>query len=212
MSIKIIEDLKWRYATKEFDTTKKVSDENMDILLDSLRLTPSSFGLQPWKFVVVRNEELRGKLVEASWGQKQVAEASHLIILCSPLDISEKDVDAYVDSVANERSVDRETLVGFRDMMVGFISRKDEKQRKEWMKNQLYIALGNLMTTCASLRIDACPMEGFLPSKYNEILGLKEKGLRPVLVCPVGYRSADDKYADIAKVRYTQEEVVEYID
>jgi nitroreductase len=212
MNTNLIEDMKWRYATKEFDKSKTISDEDLEVVLESLRLTPSSFGLQPWKFVLVKNEAKREELVEASWGQKQVAESSHLIVLCSPLDITEADVDTFVDSVASERSVDRETLKGYRDMMVGFLSRKDEKQRKEWMKNQSYIALGNLMTTCATLRIDACPMEGFLPSKYTEILGLKEKGLRPILVCPIGYRSNDDKYAEIAKVRFSKKDVVEYID
>ena len=180
--------------------------------MESLRLSPSSFGLQPWKFVVVKNEEKRKLLTEASWGQKQVEEASHLIVLCSHLEFGKEQVENYVNHMAEVRGVEASTLEGFRDMMVGFLDRKDDKQRNSWMKDQVYIALGNLLTTCAVMRIDSCPMEGFLPSKYTEILGLKEKGLRPVLVCPVGYRSTDDKYAVSAKVRYDRNELMEVID
>lgn len=212
MSHNIIEDLNWRYAAKEFDTTKKISDEDFDTIMESLRLSPSSFGLQPWKFVVVKNEEKRKLLTGASWGQKQVEEASHLIVLCSPLEFGKDEVVSYVNHMAEVRGVEASTLDGFRDMMVGFLEKKDDKQRRSWMRDQVYIALGNLLTTCAVMRVDSCPMEGFLPSKYTEILGLKERGLRPVLVCPVGYRSSDDKYSDAAKVRYGRDELVEVID
>lgn len=212
MSHKILEDLNWRYATKEFDATKKVSEEDFNAIMESLRLSPSSFGLQPWKFVVVKNDEKRKELVAHSWGQKQVSEASHLIVLCSHKEFGKEQVQDYINHMAEVRSIDASTLDGFRDMMVGFLEGKTPEQRDIWMRNQIYIALGNLMTACAVMRIDACPMEGFLPQKYSEVLGLEEMGLNPVLVCPIGYRSEDDKYAVAAKVRYSTEELMEVID
>jgi nitroreductase len=203
---KIIEDLNWRYACKEFDSTKKISDGDLDVLLESLRLTPSSYGLQPWKFVVVENPKLREELVGASWGQKQVQDASHLIVLCAPTVLDEKFVTDYVVDTAKTRGQEVSELDGFKKMMM-MIPNKSPEAQSIWSKNQSYIALGNLMTVCANMRIDSCPMEGFKPSEYDRILGLTEMGLTSVLVCPVGYRSEADKYSGLAKVRYTREEL-----
>lgn len=208
---KIIEDLNWRYATKDFDSTKKISDEDMNTLLESLRLTPSSFGMQPWHFVVVQNTEKREQLVEKSWGQKQISEASHLIILCRLKEVNDSNVDQYVNDMAKTRGDSLESLEGFSNMIKGFISRKDENGQEQWMKDQAYIALGNLMTVCAQMRIDSCPMEGFSPKGYDEVLRLGDKGLWPVLVCPVGYRKDSDKYATLEKVRFPLKDLVTYI-
>lgn len=205
---KLIEDLSWRYATKEFDSSKKISDEDFQVLLDSLILTPSSFGLQPWKFVVVENTEIRKELVSHSWNQAQVADASHLIVLCRPNTFGDQEVDAYVADTAKKRGQSVEELKGFGDMMKGFLSRMDDEGKTQWMEKQIYIALGQLMTTAAHMRIDACPMEGFINAKYNEALGLSEKGLSSVLVCPVGYRKDSDKYASLAKIRFEKEDLV----
>ncbi len=204
----IIDDLNWRYAVKEFDPNKKVSKEDLETILESLRLSASSFGLQTWKFVVVETQELKDKLVEHSWNQRQVADATYTIVLCRPTSFGNDDVDRYVKSVAETRGQGVEELKGFRNMMVGFVAGMDEEKMFTWMKNQIYIALGNMLTTCAHLRIDSCPMEGFIPNKYDEVLGLTEKGLASVVVCPIGYRSTNDKYAEAKKVRFPLDEVV----
>lgn len=205
---KIIEDLNWRYACKKFDTEKKISDEDMNSLLEGLRLTASSFGLQPWKFLVVKTPELREKLMEASYHQRQVSEASHLIVLATQTSFDESFVDDFVADTAKTQGKELDEMQAFKKMLM-MIPNMDETTQAQWGKNQIYIALGNLLTVCAAMRIDSCPMEGFNKKKYDEILGLKEKGLTSVLVCPVGYRAADDKYATAPKVRYSLEKLVE---
>lgn len=207
----IIKKLNWRYACKKFDTTKKVSDSDIQTIAESLRLTASSFGLQLWNFKIVENQDILNKLVEHSWGQKQIAEASHLVVFCRPKHIDESVVDDFVKDIAETRKQDIDSLEGYANMMKGFIKNKDDAARAAWMKNQLYIALGNLLTVAATLDIDSCPMEGIIPSKYDEVLGLAEQNLTTVVACPLGYRSSDDKYAESAKVRYPLEKVVDFI-
>ncbi|MCB9063056.1 MAG: NAD(P)H-dependent oxidoreductase [Halobacteriovoraceae bacterium] len=211
MSELIIEKLNWRYATKVFDPSKKLTDTQLNTVLDSLRLSASSFGLQPWKFLVITNEEIRSKLRPASWNQSQITDASHLIVLCHPLDLSDEDVDRFVHSTAMLRNQDEQELKGYSDMMKNFLKGMSPERKNAWMKNQVYLALGNLLTVCAINDIDACPVEGFSPEKYDEILGLDKKGLKSVVVCPIGFRSNSDKYATAPKVRYSLEEVVDYI-
>lgn len=201
----IIKDLEWRYACKKFDSTKKVSEEDFNKLLESLRLTASSYGLQPWKFVVVENTELREKLVAASWNQEQVKDASHLIVLCSPT-VDEAHIDRYLEDQAKTRNQNIEDLAGFKKMLM-MIANKSPEDQYIWAKNQVYIALGTLLTVCANLKIDSCPMEGFKAKEYDEILGLKDMGLTSMVVCPVGYRAADDKYGGLAKVRFPIEDL-----
>ncbi|HEY5714643.1 MAG TPA: NAD(P)H-dependent oxidoreductase [Candidatus Gracilibacteria bacterium] len=219
----IISDLQWRYATKQFDPEKKISDQDFQTLLEALILTPSSYGLQPWKFVVVQDPELRAKLVPHSWNQRQIVEASHLIVLCRLQNIDEKYIDHYVQTIAQKRTAHAkgtdhdqalkammESLGSYKEMMVGGVLKgMDDTSRAQWAEKQVYIALGNLMTVAATMHIDACPMEGFDPQKYDEILGLKAKGLHAVVICPVGYRSKDDKYAHLAKVRFEASQLVE---
>ncbi|MCT4641348.1 MAG: NAD(P)H-dependent oxidoreductase [Bacteriovoracaceae bacterium] len=207
----IIDDLKWRYAVKEFDPKKKVSKEDLNTILESLRLTASSYGMQPWEFVVVNNEELKEQLVAASYNQRQVKDASDLIVLCAKKNIDEDFVDLYIQDTANKRNQSIESLAGFKKML-GYVTSKEDSQKKAWAKNQIYIALGNLLTTCAVMKIDSCPMEGFSPSKYNEILGLDKIDLIPVLVCPIGYRLESDKYSSLPKVRFKAEQVIRFID
>lgn len=207
----ILADLEWRYACKKFDPSNKLSDQEVNTLLESLRLTASSYGLQPWKFLLVNNKELRERLVSASFGQKQVVEASHLIVLCAKADVDEAHVDAYLKDVAETRGDTLESLEGFKKMLMMAVNKPDDK-KLDWAKKQLYIALGTLLTVCAKLRIDSCPMEGFRPKEVNEILGLKEKGLRSVLLCPVGHRAEDDAYTEKSKVRFERSEVIEVID
>lgn len=207
----IIQSLNWRYATKMFDPEQKVSDAYMGMLLEALRLSPSSFGLQFWKFVVVTNQELKNQLIEHSWGQKQVADCSHLLVFCKPAKVTAADVDRFVADMAKTREVPQESLAGYGNVMKGYIESSTPEKLSAWMDKQLYIALGVLHTVCAELKIDSCPMEGFSAEAYDKVLGLDAKGLKSVVVCPVGYRSSEDKYANVKKVRYPLEDVVEWI-
>lgn len=207
----IIQNLNWRYATKVFDANKKISEADMNTIVEAFRLTPSSFGLQPWKLVVVETQEVKDSLVEHSWGQEQIANCSHLLVLCRKDNFDDTNVDEFVEDIAQTRGVSRENLQGYEDMMKGFMSRMDADTKKTWVDKQIYIALGNLMTVCAEMEIDACPVEGFIPEKYDEILGLKEKGISSVVVLPVGYRSSEDKYGELAKVRFPTEKILERI-
>jgi nitroreductase len=214
ISLETIEQqLKWRYATKQFDPTRKIPEDIWKILEQSLVLAPSSFGLQPWKFFVIRNPELRRQLVEHSWGQKQVVDASHLVVLAFRKDISGADVDRYLQRMSEIQGTPVETLQGFANVVKGFIDKPPYPlDLNEWAKRQVYIALGQYMTCAAMLGIDTCPMEGLVPAKYDEILGLTEQGYSTVVACPAGYRASEDKYATRPKVRYAVEDVLQYID
>lgn len=204
----ILESLNWRYAVKEFDSKKRVRATDLDIILEALRLTASSFGLQPWKFVVVENKELREKLVPVSWNQRQISDASHLIVFSKPKKFGEKEVKHFVKRTAEVRGVELSSLEGFEKMMTGFISRMSEADLNEWMTKQIYIALGNLLTVCATMKIDTCPIEGFSKKDYDEILGLEKHGVESVVICPIGYRSEGDKYIERPKVRFPKSEVI----
>lgn len=207
----IIDNLNWRYATKKFDSSKKVSQENLDILQEVLRLTPSSYGLQPYKFLFIENKEIREKLKEKSWGQPQVTDASHLLVLCSYIDMKEEHIDAHVVNTANTRGMDVEALKGYSDFMKNTIGQLDVEKKQIWNSKQAYIALGQLLHACAELKIDATPMEGFDPAGYDEVLGLKEKNLHASLVCPIGYRSEEDANQHFKKVRKSKEDLIEFI-
>ena len=204
----LLETLSWRYAVKKFDAEKKLSEEQLQLLLEVLRLTPSSYGLQAWKFVVVENSDLRRELIKHSWNQDQVADASHLLVLCRKSSLNGEDVEQFVQEIAETRGVSTEELAGYENMMKVAVEGRTKDERAVWMEKQLYIALGNLMTACASLGIDSCPMEGFDAGAYDELLSLEEKGLNAVLVVPVGYRAEDDAYAPLAKVRKPLDELI----
>lgn len=203
--------LRWRYATKQFDPQRKIPAPLWSALEDALVLTPSSFGLQPWKFLVIQDPALRERLVPFSWGQKQVAEASHLVVLAVMTRMTEEHIDRYLADTAATRNIPRESLAGFRKMMIGdVIQGARSKIATEWAIRQAYIALGNFMTSAALLGVDTCPMEGFESAKYDELLELAPRGLTTAVVCPAGYRAATDKYASLAKVRFPKSEVIEY--
>lgn len=209
----ILSQLYWRYATKKFDPTKKIPESAWKALEQSLVLAPSSFGLQPWKFFVVRNPEVRQQLVEHSWGQQQVVDASHLVVLAIKQDVDEADVNLYIQRMSEVRQIPIENLQQFGDMVKGFLKEPPYPlDKNKWAARQVYIALGFYMTCAAMLEIDTCPMEGFVPAEYDRVLGLTEQGYSTVVVCPAGYRAEDDKYATLAKVRYPTEEVIQYID
>jgi nitroreductase len=206
----VLEQLHWRYATKKFDAHKKISEPIWQSLLEALVLTPSSFGLQPWKFFVITNLDIRQQLVEHSWGQRQVVDASHLLVLSIKAKITELDVDKFIEYTAQIRNIDPENLAGYSKVIKGFIGNPNFDSAA-WATKQVYIALGQFMTAAALLGIDTCPMEGFNPTKYDELLGISEKGYHSVLVCPAGFRAEDDKNASYAKSRFPIEQVVEYI-
>ncbi len=207
----LIETLNWRYATKQFEPIQKLSDDQLFQLTESLRLAPSSFGLQPRKFLVVTNPVIREQLVWHSWGQRQVADASHLIVLCAKDDVTEIDVQNYINDIATTRWVPLEALDGYRGMMNGTLESRTAEMRKSWAEKQVYIAQWFLLMAAAQLWIDACPMEWFDAQAYDKVLWLEGSGYHSVVIVPVGYRSTDDAMASYAKVRYDADQVIEYI-
>ena len=196
-----IDSLHWRYAVKKFDSTKVLSETKIDLLKEAFNLTATSYGLQPLKLMVVHNKELQENLVAHSYYQQQVAQASHVLILCIETDISETYIRNYFNLIKEVRNTSDEILNPFRDTLITTFSKMTAEEKKAWATKQAYLALGNLLTVCALENIDSCPMEGFVPSKYDELLGLKDTNLTSVLVLPVGYRAADDLFATLPKVR-----------
>jgi nitroreductase len=208
----LINQLRWRYATKQFDPTRTIPAADWQTLEEALVLTPSSFGLQPWRFIVVTDQAIREKLVPASWNQRQVADASHLVVFAVKTGLGAPEVDHYLDRIAQVREVPRESLSGFRDVLLGFLAQPaDQFNPVNWAARQAYIALGNLLTSAAVLGVDTCPLEGIEPAKYDEILGLPSQGYQTVVAAAVGYRAASDKYATLAKVRFAPDEVITHV-
>lgn len=209
---RIEEALTWRYAVKKFDSGKELSHEQMDSILAALQLTPTSMGLQLMKFIVIKDEKLKEECVPLAYNQRQVADCSHLLVLCRVDEVREEHITSYVEQTAIIRGLKLPSrqLDGFESMLRSTLKMSREQQVK-WMDNQVYLALGNLLTACAVEGIDACPMEGFMPDKVNELLGLTEKGLQSVILCPIGFRSKEDKYADFPKVRRDSTELIEYL-
>lgn len=197
----IIDSLNWRYATKKFDSTKLLSEEKLSILKEAFSLTPTSYGLQPVKLLVIQNKELQKELVPYSYNQEQVAQASHLLVICTENIIDEAYIRAYFENEKTVRGTKDEIVDSFRSYLISTFSSKSERDIQEWATKQAYITLGNLLTVCAVEKIDACPMEGFIPEKYNEILDLKNKGLSAVLALPIGMRAEDDVFSSFKKVR-----------
>ncbi|MBK1831446.1 NAD(P)H-dependent oxidoreductase [Verrucomicrobiaceae bacterium R5-34] len=207
----LIQSLNWRYATKEFDAEKKLPSDIWDTIEQSLVLTPSSFGLQPWKFLTVTDAHVRQELLTHSWNQHQVTDCSHMVVLCARSQVGDTEIDAWLDRLVEIRGVDRESLDGYAGMMRGFLGNMDEAQKLAWSKNQVYIALGQLMASAAALSVDACPMEGIIPAEYDRILNLEGSGYCTTVACALGYRSANDKYAEIPKVRFEKASVIDSI-
>lgn len=209
-SEQLLQQLNWRYATKQFDPTQKIAADLWETLEQSLVLTPSSFGVQPWKFFVITDSTVREALVPHCWNQRQVADASHLVVFAIKQDITATDIDGYLDRIAEVRQVPVDSLQGFGSVIKGFLANPPVPVN-EWATRQVYIALGQFMTSAALLGIDTCPMEGFIPPKINELLGLEAQGYAAVVLCPAGYRAADDKYATLPKVRYPQSAMVSHL-
>jgi nitroreductase len=201
--------LNWRYAVKKFDAARAIPNPLWNALEEALLLTPSSYGLQPWKFFVIDDPALRAQLRPASWGQAQVTEASRFVVFAARKDFSAVDVDRLIARVAEVRNAPIASLEGYRKMMLGLLARP-QADREAWVAKQVYISLGNFMTAAAALGVDVCPMEGFDPAQYDRILGLPEKGYTALVAAAAGYRSDEDVYAKMPKVRYARPEVVEH--
>ncbi|HBG24133.1 MAG: NAD(P)H-dependent oxidoreductase [Bacteroidetes bacterium GWF2_41_61] len=207
----IIDNLKWRYATKKFDTTKKVSAENLELLKEAVNLSASSYGLQPFKILIIENPEIREKLRAAAWGQPQITDSSHLLLFCNYLEVGPEKVDGYLKLRADINNLKLEDSKDYGDMMKSLMVALTPEQMEVWTSKQTYIALGTLLAAAAELKIDSCPMEGFDKVEFNKILGLNEKGLSASVIGAVGYRSQDDPYVVFKKVRKPLAELFETI-
>ena len=197
----IIDSLKWRYAVKKFDTNKNLSEIQIETLKEAFNLTATSYGLQPLKLVIIKNKKIQEKLVPFSWNQQQILQASHLLVICIKDNYTTKEVENYFNLVQKIRNTPDEVINPFKKFLTAEIAKKTQEELYVSNKNQAYIALGNLLTVCALQQIDSCPMEGFTPDKYDEILDLTKNNLKSVLVLPVGFRASDDYMKDLTKVR-----------
>lgn len=206
-----IENQNWRYATKKFNSEKKISNSDLEMLKEAIQLSSSSYGLQPYKVLIIENEEIRKQLQPASWGQSQITDASHLFVFASETNVDAEYITRYADNMAKTRNIPFESVKGYADFMIGNISTLTPEKQLIWAQKQAYLALGNLLNAAAELKIDVTPMEGFLPEQYNEILGLTEKGLHATLVATIGYRHDEDDTQHYAKVRKPITELFETI-
>ena len=206
-----IENLKWRYATKKFDPLKKISSENLEKLQEAIQLSASSYGLQLYKVIIVENAALREKLRLVSWGQDQITEASHLVVFCNYTDVKDKHVDDFLNMTAKSQDIGVKNLSGYGGFMKSKIKEMTTSDSFNWTSRQTYLALGNLLSACAELKIDSCPMEGFEPEKYNEILGLSKQGLNAAVIATIGYRSNEDHTQNRPKVRKPINELFEVL-
>lgn len=208
---KLLASLRWRYATKSFDASRKIPAETWDAIEESLVLTPSSFGLQPWKFLVIQDPGMRSNLLAESWRQTQVTDASHFVVLAARTDLTSQDIEEWIARMSEVQGAPAEALAPLKGMIEGFAQSMSHEARHAWNIRQCYIALGQLMATAAALDIDSCPMEGLSTTGYDHLLGLEGSGYATVVACALGYRSADDKYASIPKARFERSRVITHV-
>lgn len=202
-----LENQNWRYATKKFDATKKISNEDLQLLKEAIQLSTSSYGLQPYKVLIIENPEIREQLKPFSWNQTQITDASHLFVFTNFVDIKEEHIDSYMNNMAQTRGLNIEDLKGYSDFMKSKLVPLPNDIKSNWTSKQTYLALGNLLNAAAELKIDVTPMEGFEPEKYNEILGLDKLGLNASLVATIGYRHEEDATQHYPKVRKPLDEL-----
>ncbi|SHJ52140.1 NAD(P)H-dependent oxidoreductase [Pseudozobellia thermophila] len=206
-----IDNLNWRYATKKFDKDRKISDNDMATLTEALSLSASSYGLQPYKVLVLTDPELRARLQPAAWGQAQITEASHLIVLANQTTFGDELIDDYLSNVSMTRGIPPEALKGYGEMMKSKLLPLSDPEKAAWTSRQAYIALGNLLSAAADLKIDACPMEGFDPQQFNTILDLEKENLNAAVLVALGYRSEEDQTQHYKKVRRPIENLITYL-
>lgn len=207
----LLATLRWRYATKQFDPARKIPADTWDALEESLVLTPSSFGLQPWKFLLIEDPAIRLKLQSESWNQSQVTEASHFLVLTARTDVTRADIDTWITRMSEAQGKKPEELAPLKGMIAGFAETMSHEARHAWNVRQVYIALGQLMTAAATLGIDTCPMEGISAVAYDRILGLENSGYATAVACALGYRAESDKYAATPKARFQRHTVIQKI-
>ncbi|MCK5942976.1 MAG: NAD(P)H-dependent oxidoreductase [Planctomycetes bacterium] len=206
----ILERLNWRYAVKSFDPERRIPDDVWDALEQSLVLAPSSFGLQPWKFLVIEDKNLREQLRAASWNQSQVVDADRYVVVTALRTTTDEDVDRFIERQCEVRGTEVDALKGYRDVIAGFLVKGwAAKDLFGWNARQAYIALGQFMTAAAAMGVDTCPMEGIDMVGYDELLGLKDTRYATLCACAAGYRDEDDRYATATKVRFPLDEVIE---
>ena len=206
--MELLDSLRWRYATKQFDPERKLSEEQVTQLLEAANLTATSYGLQPFKFLVLQDQAKQDQLVASSYGQTQVAQASHVIVIATRTDVDADYVSDYVKLMESKRGIPEGTLDQYKLVMTGAITSMDEQAIEAWATKQAYLALSTLLVACAAAKIDACPMEGFVASEYDELLGLAAMNLHAAVVLPIGYRAAGDKYQSYKKVRRELDDIV----
>jgi nitroreductase len=204
----LISALQFRYATKKFDPASKIDAATWEALCRSLVLAPSSFGLQPWRFLVVTNPGIRASLREVSWNQPQITDADRLVVIATRIDMTAADIDAWMACLAQSQGKQPEELAAYRGMIDGFVDALDAETRKNWNARQCYIALGQLMTSAAVMGVDTCPLEGIDKAAYDRILGLEGSGYATAVACAIGHRAADDAYATAPKARFAASEVI----
>lgn len=207
----IVDSLHWRYAVKQFDASRKIADADWQTFEDTLHLAPSSYGLQPWKFLVVTDQSVKESLIPHAWGQHMVADCSHLVVVCGKKTMTEADVDRLMAATAEARGVESTSLDGYKGMILGSLQSRTSEFIHAWNARQCYLALGVLLSSAALMQIDACPMEGFVPEQFDELLGLTNSDFTATVICALGYRAESDKYAHLAKVRYDKADVFQYI-
>lgn len=200
-----LESLNWRYATKKFNSEKQIADEDLNTLLEAIRLSPSSYGLQPYHVFIIKDIELREKLKVASWGQPQITDSSYLVVFANNTSFDTKLIDNYLANVSDTREIELNNLQGYGDFMKSKLLDLPDNTKETWTARQTYLALGNLLSAAANLKIDACPMEGFEVETYNELLGLNNKGLNASVVAAIGYRAEEDDTQHYRKVRQSKE-------
>lgn len=205
----LLEKLNWRYATKIFDPTKKLSDDQWQQLKTALILSPSSYGLQPYKFIVITDQTLKEKLVAHSWNQTQPKDCSHFVVFAGLRTVTEEYTTKFVNLTANTIGVEPKTLDAYKRVIVNdLVKGPRSKVINFWAANQTYIALGNLMTSAAILGVDTCPMEGIVPGEYDKLLDLKDSPYQTLVACALGFRSEKDKYATRKKVRFSETDLI----
>lgn len=207
----LLASLRWRYATKQFDASRKIPADTWAALEESLVLTPSSFGLQPWKFMVIEDPAFRFQLLAESWKQPQVTDASHYVVLTARTDLTAEDVDSWIACMAEVQGVAVDSLAGYKGVVEGFAQAMSQEDRHQWNSRQVYIALGQLMLAAAVLGIDACPMEGISKEGYDHVLGLAGSGYSTAVACALGYRADSDRYAKAPKARFARSQVIEHL-
>ena len=206
-----LECLNWRYAVKKFDPTRTIPPATWSTIEQTLILSPSSYGLQPYRFLIIDDPELRRRLSGAAYGQPQVTDSSHLVVFAVRQGLGHAYVDRFIGRIAEVRKVAPESLADFQHAIIrDLIDGPRHRWIDEWSARQTYIALGNVLTAAAVLGIDSCPLEGFEPEKFDEILGLAARGFASVVVCAFGYRSPEDKHGLEAKVRFSREDLLEH--